>query len=299
MKITMTADAERVRYAGWVGLLVNLGLGAFKLAAGWLGHSQAVMADAIHSLTDTATDIAVILGVRYWSALADEGHPYGHRRLETLVTIVIGFVVAAAAIGIGWDAIRSFGQPTHPPTSVALIAALISIVVKEGLYQWTARVARRAGSAALKANAWHHRTDALSSVPVAAAVAVAIFDHRLAVVDQIGALVVSIFVLHAAIRIVRPALDQLIDAGAPRSQRQALERLALEVDGVLAAHALRTRYVGSELAVDLHVEVEPTLTVAEGFAIASRVKHELRERGPGVADVMVQIEPKRIGDTPG
>jgi cation diffusion facilitator family transporter len=292
----LTADAKQIRLAGWTGLVVNLGLAVVKLAAGLLGHSQAVLADAVHSVTDISTDIVVILGVRYWTAPADDEHPHGHRRLETLVTVFIGLVVAAAAIGIGWDAARSFGRPIHPPTTVALAAAVLSIAVKETLYRWTARLSRKTGSAALAANAWHHRTDALSSIPVAVAVAVAMIDHRLAIVDRIGALVVSVFILHAAIRILRPAIDQLVDAGAPPRQREALERLPLEVEGVHAAHALRTRYVGSELAVDLHVEVDPEISVAEGFEIANRVKQTLMDHGPGVADVMVQVEPRQTND---
>jgi len=200
-------------------------------------------------------------------------------------------MVAAAAISIGWDAVSSFGSPTAPPSAIALIAALLSIGVKEGLYRWTAKIGRETGSSALIANAWHHRTDALSSIPVAVAVAIAMIDHRLAAVDQIGALVVAIFILHASIRIIRPALDQLVDAGAPRAHRQELERLALEVEGVRSAHALRTRYIGSELAVDVHVEVDADLSVADGFKIARRVKKDLLQRGPDVADVVVQIEP--------
>ena len=286
-----TSLVTQVRYAGWIGLVVNLSLAAVKLAAGLLGHSQAVVADAIHSLTDTVTDVALILGVRYWSAPADERHPHGHRRFETLVTVFIGLVVAAAAVGIGWDAITSFGQPSHPPSTIALVAALLSIGIKEALYHWTLRMGKKIDSPALVANAWHHRTDALSSVPVAIAVAVAMVDHRLAVVDQIGALVVAVFVLHASFRIIRPALDQLVDAGAPTAHRRELERLALEVDGVLAAHALRTRYIGSELAVDIHIEVDANLSVADGFAIARQVKNDLLGRGPKVADVVVQIEP--------
>lgn len=295
-KQAKTPIADRVRFAGWIGLLANLGLSVFKLAAGWLGHSHAVMADAVHSLTDITTDLVVIFGVGFWTAPADEEHPHGHRRLETVITVFIGLVVAAAAIGIGWDAATSFGQPTHPPTAVALVAAVFSIIVKECLYQWTVRVGRAISSPALAANAWHHRTDALSSIPVAAAVAVAMIDHRLAFIDQVGALVVGVFILYAAMRIIRPAVDQLIDAGAPKKHREALERLALEVEGVEAAHALRTRYVGSELAVDLHVEVEPGLSVAEGYTIANRVKQALIEHGPDVADVMVQIEPVKNRD---
>ncbi len=288
---TMASRVSQVRVAGWVGLIVNLVLVAAKLAAGVLGNSQAVVADAIHSLSDTVTDIALILGVRYWSAPADEQHPHGHRRFETLITVFIGLTVAAAAVGIGWDAIRSFGKPSHPPSTIALAAAVLSIGVKEALYRWTLRIGRSTRSSAIIANAWHHRTDALSSVPVAIAVSVAMVDHRLAVVDRIGALVVAVFVLHAAFRIIRPAIDQLADAGAPRAHRRELELLALEVDGVQAVHALRTRYIGSELAVDIHIEVDADLSVADGFSIAREVKTDLLEHGPMVADVVVQIEP--------
>jgi len=287
----MASRVSQVRFAGWMGLVVNLALAAAKLSAGLLGHSQAVVADAVHSLSDIVTDIALILGVRYWSAPADERHPHGHRRFETLVTVFIGLMVAAAAVGIGWDAVTSFGRPSHPPSAIALAAALLSIGVKEALYRWTAKMGKKTGSSALVANAWHHRTDALSSVPVAIAVSIAMIDHRFAVVDQIGALVVAVFVLHAAFRIIRPALEELVDAGAPKAHRKELERLALEVEGVRAAHALRTRYIGSELAVDVHVEVDADLSVADGFVIASKVKKDLLQRGPDVADVVVQIEP--------
>jgi cation diffusion facilitator family transporter len=291
MDQSMTSVTDRVRLAGWVGLVVNLALAGIKLTAGVAGRSQAVVADAVHSLTDIVTDIALILGVRYWSAPADERHPHGHRRFETLVTLFIGLMVATAAVSIGWEAVASFGKATAPPSIVAFIAAVLSIVTKEALYRWTRRRARETGSSALMANAWHHRTDALSSIPVAIAVAVAMIDHRLAVVDQIGALVVAIFILHASIRIMRPAVDQLVDAGAPRAHRRELEKLALDVEGVRAAHALRTRYIGSELAVDVHVEVDADLSVADGFEIARKVKRDLLERGPDVADVVVQIEP--------
>lgn len=282
---------SQIRLAGWVGLVVNLMLAAAKLVAGVVGHSQAVVADAIHSVSDIVTDAALILGVRYWSAPADDRHPHGHRRFETLVTVFIGLMVAAAAVGIGWDAVSSFGRPSHPPSAIALAAALLSIAVKEALYRWTVRLGKTTGSPAVVANAWHHRTDALSSIPVAIAVSVAMVDHRLAVIDQVGALVVAVFVLHAAIRIIRPALDELVDAGAPSAHRRELERLALDVEGVRAAHALRTRYIGSELAVDVHVEVDADLSVADGFAIARKVKRDLIKRGPNVADVVVQIEP--------
>ncbi len=288
----MTSASSRVSRVGWVGLLCNLALAAAKAAAGILGHSQAVLADALHSLTDSVTDIAVILGVRYWTAPADEDHPHGHGRIETLITVVIGLAIGAVAIGMGTQAIRGLRHaPELAPSGIALVVALISIAVKEILYRWTARVGREVRSPALVANAWHHRSDAISSIPAAVAVAVTLIDPEWAVVDRVGAVVVCLLILQASWRILRPALDQLIDAGAPAADRRRIEELALQVDGVEAAHAVRTRFVGADLAVDLHVEVDGGLSVAEGHVIAVAVRRKLLEDGPNVNDAVVQIEP--------
>ena len=287
---------KTVRRAGWVGLLCNLLLAAAKAAAGIFGHSQAVLADALHSLTDSVTDIAVILGVRYWTAPADEDHPHGHGRIETLVTVIIGFSIGLVAVGMGWQAIRGLrhGEDVRPPAGIALGVALLSIGVKEALYRWTAGVGRTVDSPALVANAWHHRSDAISSIPAALAVAVALFVPGWAFVDRVGAIVVCVFILYASWRILQPALNQLIDAGAPPEERRRIEELALEVDGVEAAHALRTRYVGAKLAVELHLEVDGGLSVGEGHAIAQAVRRRLLAEGPDVVDAMVQIEPYRL-----
>jgi cation diffusion facilitator family transporter len=278
-----------------VGLVFNLLLAAAKAAAGVLGHSQAVLADAVHSLSDTVTDIAVILGVRFWSAPADENHPHGHGRIETLITVIIGLAVGGVALGMGIDAIRGLrSHSTAPPSTIALVAALFSVAVKEGLFRWTAAVGRDVRSPALVANAWHHRSDAISSVPAAVAVGVSLIAPEWAVVDRVGAVVVCLMILQVSWRILRPALDQLVDAGAPAGDRQRIEELALEVDGVEAAHAVRTRYVGASLAVDLHVEVDGGLSVAEGHGIAVAVRRKLVDEGPNIADALVQIEPFRI-----
>ncbi len=291
----MTSASSRVSRVGWVGLLCNLALASAKAAAGILGHSQAVLADALHSLTDSVTDIAVILGVRFWTAPADEDHPHGHGRIETLITVVIGLIVGAVAVGMGVQAIRGLRHdPGTAPTAVALVVALVSIVVKEVLYRWTAKVGREVRSPALEANAWHHRSDAISSIPAAVAVAVTLIDPGWAVVDRVGAVVVCLLILQASWRILRPALDQLIDAGAPAADRRRIEKLALQVDGVEAAHAVRTRYVGADLAVDLHVEVDGGLSVGEGHSIAVAVRRKLIEEGPNVIDALVQIEPHRL-----
>ena len=286
---------KTVRRAGWVGLLCNLLLAAAKVAAGVFGHSQAVLADALHSLTDSVTDVAVILGVRYWTAPADEDHPHGHGRIETLVTVIIGISIGLVAVGMGWQAIRGLrhGEDVRPPAGIALGVALLSIGVKEALYRWTAGVGRTVDSPALVANAWHHRSDAMSSIPAALAVAVALLVPGWAFVDRVGAIVVCVFILYASWRILHPALNQLIDAGAPPEERRRIEELALEVEGVEAAHALRTRYVGAKLAVELHLEVDGGLSVGEGHAIAQAVRRRLLAEGPNVVDAMVQIEPYR------
>lgn len=283
-----------VRRAGWVGLACNLALAAAKAAAGILGHSQAVLADAVHSLSDLVTDLAVILGVRYWSAPADENHPHGHARIETMVTVVIGLTLAGVAVGMGVRAIHGLRHGvSSPPTGIALAAAVLSIVVKEGLFRWTAAVGRSVRSSATVANAWHHRSDAFSSIPAAAAVAVTLIDPEWAVVDRVGAIVVCLLILQASWRILRPAIEELMDRGAPAADRRLIEKLALEVEGVESAHALRTRYVGSALSVDLHVEVDGQLSVEAGHAIARAVRSKLMADGPDVADALVQIEPCR------
>ena len=290
----MTSASSRVSRVGWVGLLCNLVLAAAKATAGVLGHSQALLADALHSLTDSVTDVAVIFGVRYWTAPADEDHPHGHGRIETLITVAIGLAIGVVAIGMGTQAIRGLRHgPEVAPTGIALVVALISIVVKEILYRWTARVGCEVRSPALVANAWHHRSDAISSIPAALAVAVTLIDPEWAVVDRVGAVVVCLLILQASWRILRPAVDQLIDAGAPAADRRRIEEIALQVDGVEAAHAVRTRYVGADLAVDLHVEVDGGLSVAEGHVIAVAVRRKLLEEGPNVNDALVQIEPHR------
>jgi cation diffusion facilitator family transporter len=278
-----------------VGLACNLLLAVAKAVAGILGHSQAVLADALHSLTDSVTDIAVILGVRYWTAPADDDHPHGHGRIETLVTVVIGLAVGAVAVGMGVEAIRGLREESRfVPSGIALVVSLASIVSKEMLYQWTARVGREVRSPALVANAWHHRSDAISSIPAALAVGFALINPEWAVVDSVGAVVVCLLILQASWKILRPAVDQLIDAGAPAAERRQIEELAVQVDGVESAHAVRTRYVGADLAVDLHVEVDGGLSVGEGHTIAVAVRQKLVDDGPNIVDAVVQVEPHKL-----
>jgi cation diffusion facilitator family transporter len=287
------ADREKiVRKVTWVGLWVNLFLAAIKFTAGIYGRSQALVADAIHSLTDLTTDIAVIAGSHYWSRPPDENHPYGHRRLETLVTVFIGVVLIAAGIGIGWKAISAL-QEKHaaPPGWIAVAAALASIVCKESIYRWTAITGRRVKSAALAANAWHHRTDAFSSIPVLIAVTGARVFPSWSFLDHLGAVVVSIFILHASIKIIWPGLSELIDVGAPTETRRRIQDIALKNEGVLQVHDIRTRYISSSIQVDLHIVVDGLITVREGHDIADDVKARIIDAIPEVLDVIVHVDP--------
>jgi cation diffusion facilitator family transporter len=287
-----TSKEKIVRKVTWIGLFVNLVLAAIKFAAGIFGKSQALVADAIHSLTDLTTDIAVLAGSHYWSRPPDENHPYGHRRLETLVAVFIAVVLITAGIGIGWKAISTLHEKhIAPPGWIAALAAFISIVCKESLYRWTAITGRRIKSPALAANAWHHRTDALSSVPVFIAVTGARAFPTWSFLDHVGAFLVSIFILHASIKIIWPSLSELIDVGAPIETRKKIRDIALRNKDVLQVHDIRTRYISSSIQVDLHIVVEGSLTVREGHTIADDVRKRITGEIPQVLDVIVHVDP--------
>jgi len=285
-------EVREVQGVTAVGLLLNLLLSAFKLVVGLLGHSQALVADAVHSLSDAATDVAVMVGARYWSAPPDASHPYGHGRIETMVAFSIGVILAGVGAGLGYQALLALKlhQPGNPSWPV-FVAACISIVVKEGLFRWQVRVGRRLRSSAMVANAWHHRSDALSSIPVAAAVLATRLVPGWVFLDAVAAVVVCLFILHASWTIIWPAARQLTDIGASGQERDEIERLAMSIEGVREVHAVRTRQLGPGLQVDLHLLVDPETTVLRGHEISHLAKSRLMEQGPHVLDVLIHIEP--------
>ena len=284
-----------VRKVTWIGLLTNIGLSGLKFAAGYFGRSQALIADAIHSLTDTTTDIAIIAGSHYWSRPADEDHPYGHRRLETLVTAFIGIMLVAAGIGIGWEAISTLHKKqTASPGWIAFYAAMASIVVKEVLYRWTAAVGKKIKSPALAANAWHHRTDAISSLPVLIAVGGALIFPAWSFLDRVGAVIVSIFILHAAMKIIWPAVSELIDAGVPEEIQKKIMGIASNTMGVREVHAIRSRYISSSIQIDLHIVVDGNISVREGHTIADSVEGNIIGGIPEVLEVVVHVDPSQV-----
>lgn len=296
---TTDLQSRAVRRMTWIGLGTNLVLAGLKFAGGVIGHSQAVVADAVHTLSDIVTDIAILVGVRYWSRPADSSHPYGHRKVETLVTFGIGATLFAAGFGLLWNAVEGLSLHDHGksglrvlPSWPALAAALLSIVCKESLYRWTSAVGRRVRSLPLVANAWHNRSDALSSIPAALAVGAVMIDPRLSFLDHVGAIVVSLMIFQAAIKIIRSSFGKLADAAAPQEKVEAIRSVVEGVEGVRDVHALRTRYLGClNLEVDLHVLVDGGKTVREGHNIAGAVKARLLDSDPEIVDVVVHVEP--------
>ena len=283
-----------IRFVTIVGLVANLLLSGMKFAAGIVGMSQAIVADAVHSLSDCISDLAVIIGSYYWCKPADDGHPYGHRRIETMVTLFVGAMLLMAGVGIIRQAVISLqlhGGAAIKPGGIALAAAFISIFVKEGLFRWTRRVGKKLNSPALVANAWHHRSDAFSSIPALFAVAGSMLMPGWYFLDSLGAIIVSLFVMHAAYQILQPGLIELVDGSAPDEVCQRITKLAESIKGVQQVHGLRTRFSGARLYVDMHVVVDGTISVKEGHDISDDVKGEILNADFGVVDVIVHIEP--------
>ena len=263
-RVVKKDDGGEVRRVTWVGLAWNVALTLGKFAGGVLGGSQALVADAIHSASDFVTDIAVIVGSHFWNMPPDAEHPYGHRRFETLVTMGIGISVAAVGVGLGYGAIMSLlsGEGKHPEL-LAAIMALASIVVKEILFHYTRAEGRKIRSQALEANAWHHRSDAFSSIPVLIAVVISLVFPQLWFADAVGALIVAFFVLRSAYEIASPGAKQLVDQGADEKVAKKLLEIALghakvmSVHGDVAEEVEQLLIQADENVVDALVHVDP------------------------------------------
>lgn len=299
----MTHDAtpdelESVRRVTIAGMAVNVALSASKAAVGWFSGSHALIADSVHSVSDLVTDFAILLGVRYWTAPADSEHPYGHGKIQAVVAAAIAIALAAVAVGIGKSSAARLldaasGGESDVPGMLAFWIAVFSIAAKEAVYRRTLAVAQRLRSSALEANAWHHRSDAISSMPVALALAVSYFVPSLSWADSAGALVVAVFILNAAWGILRKAVEELTDAEMPGKSAE-VAKIALGVKGVESCHRVRTRRYGSVFQADLHIQVAGDLTVGEGHAIGHAVCDAVRSAGIGVVDTIVHVEPKRM-----
>ena len=284
-----TAAGTRVTL---VGAGANLVLVGAKLAAGVLGHSQALVADAIHSLSDLLSDAVVLVGLRLGRKEPDADHHFGHGRIETLAAAVVGLSLLGAAAFIGYDAARAiYEHEEQHPSWLALAGAGLSVAIKEALYHYTARVGRRIGSDLVVANAWHHRTDALSSVAVLVGVGAALIDPRLYILDAYAAGLVSFFIVKAGLDVLRRSVRELSDAAPHAEAVRAIEEAVGGVEGVEAVHDLKVRTVAGRYDVQVHVCVDGERTVRDGHAIARSVADRLRTDVRQVHAVVVHVDP--------
>ena len=274
-----------------VGGVVNLVLGAAKIGVGWAGQSQALVVDGVHSLSDLASDTLVYLAATYGSQGADSDHPYGHARIETAATAGIGAVLLLVAAGFIYDAVQRLlldPEALWVPGWIALAAALGSLVVKEALYHYTRLVARRAGSNLIHANAWHHRSDALSSVVVVGGIIGVLLG--LPWLDAVAAVVVALMLAHVGLGFTWRSVRELVDTGLEPEKVAHIERLIGEIDGVRGVHGLRSRRMAEDALIDLHIQVDPRLSVSEGHRIAEAVRRRLIREIGVVTEVLVHVD---------
>lgn len=280
------------RRVALVAMITNGLLVVGQIVVGVVGHSQALVADAMHTLADMSTDLLVLYALKHSAKAADEEHPYGHARIETAVTLVLGVLLSLVGIGIALRAgLRLFGdEPFVTPSTLTLWVAGFTILAKEGLYHYTLRTARRFGSDMLKASAWHHRSDAISSVIVFLGIAGTLAGFK--TLDALAAFGVALFVLRIGIRLGWPAISELVDTGLDKDQVQHIRRVILGVDGVRELHLLRTRRVGGRALVDVHIIVDEDISVSEGHYISEAVRNRLVNEIDVVADALVHIDPE-------
>ena len=275
-----------------IGSVIDFLLGVAKIIIGFISQSQALIADGIHSLSDLVTDFAVLYAAKHSHQEADEDHPYGHGRIETVVTVALGLALIAVAIGIMYDAsTRLFNPETlFTPGMLALSIAIISVVSKEAIYQYTMVIARRYRSNMLKANAWHSRSDAISSIIVVVGILGSMAG--LTYLDSIAAIGVGLMIAKIGWDLAWSSIKELIDTGLEAERVQEIEKNILDVDGVTTLHILRTRQIGADALVDVHIQVDPYISVSEGHYISETVRAKLIREVEEVVDVMVHIDPE-------
>lgn len=297
----LTDEAQKVvkivRHVTWVGFWVNAVLMLFKITVGLWGHSDALVADGVHSFSDFATDILVIVVIGIAYKTADAEHPYGHGKYETLASLMIGVSLAIVAFGIGISGIKTVfkafdGEILARPDMLTLWVALASILGKEFLYRYTYAQGKKVNSASLMANAWHHRSDAISSLATVIGIGASIFlGERWRVLDPIASVLISVFILVSAWKICSPAVKELLEVSLPSDAIKEIENIVETTPGVMAFHRLRTRRNGHSIIIDMHIKVESDISVKEGHTIASEVERRLRDKFGSDIITNIHVEP--------
>jgi cation diffusion facilitator family transporter len=283
---------QQANRAASLGLVVNFGLGIVKLCGGLLGHSFALVSDAINSLGDTLTSLVVLFALRIAQRPADEEHPYGHTRAEAIAASNVALLIILSALWVGWEAVSRLGEPRQAPPFWTLWIAAANVLIKEGLYRYKVRVGQRIGSAAVLANAWDHRSDALCSLAVLIGLAtVRLGGPHFAWADPIAAMIVVLAIVVSGVHLFRRTASELMDLQADDAFVQRLRVAAERVSGVRAVEKLRVRKTGLEYLADMHLEVDAQMTVADGHRVGHAVKDRLVSEFPALRDVLIHLEP--------
>lgn len=292
--MTREREIQKVTLVGSAG---NMGLFAFKLIAGILGHSSAMVADAVHSLSDFITDVIVLVFVSLSAKPQDESHDYGHGKFETIATFFIGLALVAAATGIILAGILSLvewfqGAQLEAPSMLALWAALLSIVVKEILFHYTAHCGKRLNSQAMIANAWHHRSDALSSIAAAIGIGCAILlGDRWTVMDPVASVIVGFVLMNVAIKLLRTSINELTESSLNADVEREIEEIITSFPGICEPHNLRTRHIGNRIAIEAHIRMDGDISLFDAHSRATMVEQKLKERFGSDTHVTIHMEP--------
>jgi cation diffusion facilitator family transporter len=299
MNISITEkQRERQIYKVTIaGSIVSLLLILVKFPAGIFGRSAAMLADAVHSLSDLITDVIVIVFVKISQKPKDSEHTYGHGKFETFATLIIGLVLLSVGLGIAWSGAASIysvmqGELLPSPGMIALIAALATIASKEILYRYTVIKGKKLNSPALSANAWHHRSDALSSIGTAAGIGGAIFlGDKWTILDPLAALVVSFFIVKMAFQLIKPCFDELLERSLPDETKKEIEEIVSHFEGVHQLHNLCTRKIGNYLAIEFHIRMDGNKSMSETHNLTTEIELKLKERYGSRTHITIHAEP--------
>lgn len=290
-------EVYQARKVTWIGFGVNAVLAVLKILAGIVGRSSAMVADGFHSMSDFLTDIIVIVFVGLARKKADNHYQYGHGKYETFATMIVAFALGAVAIAFLIDGVSAVwgafhGEVLASPGIIALIMAVLSIASKEWLYHYTVGIGRKINSSIIIANAWHHRSDSFSSIATLLGIAGAMYlGPQWRILDPIAAIIVSALILAVAVKLARPAIVELLDGALPEEVIEKLNRLIGETEGIRAFHRLRSRRNGSTTILEVHLKMDPDMTVEESHRIASEVEKKLSREFGGKTIVTTHIEP--------
>lgn len=284
------SEAMKVSF---VSIVVNVVLSVFKFAAGVIANSGAMISDAVHSLSDVLSTFVVIAGIKLSAKKNDAEHPYGHERMECVAAIILSIMLALVGVGIGYSGIEkiiSGNSSLKTPGVLALIAAIISIAVKEWMYWYTRAVAKREMSDALMADAWHHRSDALSSVGSFVGIGGALLGYP--VLDAVASVVICVFIMKAAIDIFRGAIDKMVDHACDPETTRKIRDIILDHDNTIQLDMLKTRMFGSKVFVDVEFSMDGNVTLREAHAVADHIHNEIEEKIPMVKHCMIHVNPQ-------